>query len=469
MRRGLLVTALVTAAVVFTFILYSGMRGRTPTHAFPPAPSPAGAEAARVSTASVALPTFNFEEASYTPAPFAMDRVGPGYPYRRADRSLLDGRRVRTDDRTFTTVVLENEYLKVTVLPDLGGRLFEAVFKPTGERVFYRAERLTPYELWDCGKEWMFATGGLRFEFPTWGHDPNTEERWEPELHTWPNGTASVSLSRTDVRTGLTARVHLSLDAGRSWIRIDAELANPHDYPQDGAFWVITGLMGTRGIEFIMPTEFAIEHGGEHTDRWPVSHGVDWAYFRNWSYQRSFFALDWSSDFSGLYDHVNEYGVVRCADPTDTPGLKLWGEPRSMERYYVSLYGGLTQTMEEKVKLAPGEVRRWQEIWYPVAHTGGLTAAGREVAVSLHTDGDKLVIGVLPTCVYAGASVRVLRGETVLLEKRVGLDPAKALVETVELTGDADTITVHVTDTDGRTLLEETLSTAEIRPVFKGK
>ena len=469
MRRLWLVVVVAVVAAAAVFLISQQTKVWLPAFAFPPGASPEAALPARVYLGSLTLPTFKVEDFSYTPPPFAMDEVGRGYPHRRADRDLLRWDSRRAEDRTYTTVVLENEYLKLTMLPALGGRLFEAIFKPTGKQVFFRERRLAPYELYNCGKEWMFATGGLRFEFPTWGHDPNTEEPWEYELHTWPNGTASVTFSRTDLRTALVCRNHVSLDAGRSWIRLDLDLINPGDCPQEGAFWTITGLMGTSGIEFIMPSEFAIDHGGERTYRWPVAEGVDWAYFRNWPRMQAFFALDWKSDFSGLYDHGKGIGVVRWARPQDTPGIKLWGAPRSMNRYYVSLYGGLTQTMEEKVTFAPGEVRHWVELWYPLVGTRGLTRASREVALSLHTDDGKLVVGMIPTRTRDAATVHVARGDTVLLDKAVDLTPQRGRMETVDLAGAGGTLTVRITGADHRVLLEESVGINEIRPVFGAK
>jgi len=461
------ILAALAAACLFTAC--RPVKPRPPAYAFPVEPSPAGAENARVYEGSLTIPTVKFEDVSYTPSPFPLDRVGRGYPYKRADIHFF--RRGGADDeaRTYKTVVLENEYLKLTMLPGLGGRLFEAIFKPTGKQVFYRAERLGFFDLFQLGKEWMFATGGLRFEFPTWGHDPNTEEPWDYELHTWPNGTASVAFTRTDLRTGLRARNHVSLDPGRSWIRLDLELANPGEYPERGAFWIITGLTGTPGIEFIMPTEHAIDHGGERSFRWPVTGDVDWAYFRNWPVSQSFFALNWKSDFSGLYDHQGEFGVVRCARPEDVPGLKLWGWPEEGDRFYVSLYGGITQTMEEHLEFTPGQVKSWEEVWYPLAGTHGLTAASREVAVSLHTQEGKLLLGVMPTRVHSHASVRVSRGDTVLFDRKADLTPKGAMVESVDLAGDAGTLAVRVTAADGRVLLEKTLPMSEIRPTFQNK
>jgi len=465
LRKCLLLAVLATAAG-FLLTFSPEVEPAPPTRPIASEAPAALGEPARVTTGTITLPTAKLEHVCYTPSPVAMDEVDLGYPHLRTDRNRLE-RGVSTEDRVYRTVVLENTYLKVTLLPALGGRLFEAVFKPTGAQMFYRAQTLRPYELWHCGKEWMFATGGLRFEFPTWGHDANTEQPWACTTHTGPDGSASATFARTDLATGLCLRMRVSLDAGRTWIRLNAELTNPTDHAERAQVWVISGLMGTRGIEFIMPVDYAIEHGGQHTYRWPVAGGVDWSYFRNWPRMQAFFALDWRSDFSGLYDHDAQAGVVRWVRPDDAPGIKLWGAPRSMDRYYVSLYGGITQTMEEKIPLAPGARKTWEEFWYPLAKTHGLTAATREVALSLHTDGPKLLLGVMPTRVHRHASVHVVRGRTVLRETTTDLSPEQALVETIDLAGDAETLTVRVTDARGRVLIDRTVEVANIRPAFK--
>lgn len=467
LRKFILFALLLVLAVGCPFITYRQTEPRYPAHAFPAEASPKDAPAARVYEGTITLPTVNVSDASYTPPPYPMDQVGRGYPYPNLDHGRRRGRNAPGEDRTHRTVVLENEYLKVTTLPDLGGRVFEAIFKPTREQMFYRAERLEPFNIWECATSWMFATGGLRFEFPYWGHDRNTEEPWEYELHTWPNGTASVSYTRVDERTGLRFRNHISLDPGRTWIRLNCELSNPTDASHRCMVWIITGLTGTKGIEFVMPSEYAVEHGGEKSYRWPVAGGVDWSYFKNWPRMQAFFALDWKSNFSGLYDHGKEHGVVRWARARDMPGLKLWGAPRWGEGYYVSLYGGASRTMEEKLTLRPGEVKSWEELWYPLAGTRGLTEATRELALSLHTDGGKLVVAMMPTRVYPGASVRVARGEKTLLERSVDLTPKKAFVETVDFAGDAKTVTVRVTGAEGRVLIDRTLGVDKIRPAFK--
>ena len=439
---------------------------RMPRYAKVADAAPANAAPARVSTGTITLPTARIDRFSYTPVPFAMDDVGRGYPYLRADRDRITARTLEYDNVTWRTVVLENEYLRVTLLPDLGGRLYDAVFKPTGKSVFHRLDRIQPYELWGGGKEWMYATAGLRFEFPRWGHDPDTEEPWDFATREWPTGAATATFSHRDVSTGITLANHVSLDPGRAWIRLDLELANPNDHPEPAAVWVITGFLSTRGVEFIMPTDLAIEHGGEDTDRWPVSDGRDWSYFRNWNNQRAFFALDWKSEFSGIYDHEGDFGVVRWANPKDAPGLKLWGDPQSMGRFYVSLYGGITQTMEERLTMAPGAVKRWQELWYPLAGTRGLTEANREIALSLHADDGKLVLGIQSTCARTGTRTLVTRGGKTLFEKRQDLTPAITIVDEFAFIGDAKDVTVQVTDSDGRVLIEKTFAVDAICPAF---
>ncbi len=176
---------LIAAALVAAVLLPYRGGSRLPDYAAVHDPAPANAAPARVSTGTITLPTARIDRFSYTPVPFALDDVGRGYPFLRADRDRLNGRAVEYDNITWRSVVLENEYLRVTLLPDLGGRLYDAVFKPTGKSVFHRLDRVQPYELWGGPKEWMFATAGLRFEFPTWGHDANTEEPWDVETREW--------------------------------------------------------------------------------------------------------------------------------------------------------------------------------------------------------------------------------------------------------------------------------------------
>ena len=138
------------------FITYHATEQRYPPHAFPTEASPPEAPRARVYEGTLTLPTLKVEALSFTTSPFPMDRVGRGYPYPNLDR-----RRRRPDkdfeDRTWKTVVLENEYLKVTTLPDLGGRVFEAIFKPTGEQMFHRVNRLAPFDIWECATSWMLS------------------------------------------------------------------------------------------------------------------------------------------------------------------------------------------------------------------------------------------------------------------------------------------------------------------------
>ncbi len=432
-------------------------------------PAPSGAGRAHVVEGTITLPTTRVDRVSYTPPPFALDDVDRGYPFPRADRNVLESNRIPVENVTWRTVVLENEYLRVTLLPDLGGRLFEATLKPSGRQVFHRVPSLNPYELWYCGKEWMYATAGLRFEFPAWGHDPNTEMPWAFEMGEWPSGAASAVFTRTDERTGVRLTNRVSLDPGRSWIRLDFELVNTADHPEPAAVWVITGFLATRGIEFIMPTDFAIEHGGEETDHWPVVRGRDWSYFRNWERERSFFALDWRSEFSGLYDYDGGFGVVRWADPREMPGIKLWGDPGSMGQYYVSIYGGTSETMEGYLTLAPGSEKRWQELWYPIAATEGLTQANREVALSIHSDGEKLMLGRTATGMNRGARTVVTRGGKVLFDKREDLSPNAGLVDRFDASGDPAETRVTVTASDGRVLIDKTFPPAAIRPAFEKK
>ncbi len=132
----------------------------------------------------------------------------------------------------------------------------------------------------------------------------------------------------------------------------------------------------------------------------------------------------------------------------------------------VSMACGITQTMEERITMAPGAVKRWQELWYPLAGTRGLTEANREIALSLHTDDGKLVLGIQSTRARPGAHTVVTRGGATLFEKREDLSPAITVVDIFEFSGDAKDVDVQVTDSDGGVLIEKTFAVDAIRPAF---
>ena len=139
MKRFLAIT--MTAALAVGMLGVASCSRRPPAWSQPGDPAPAAAGPARVSTGTITLPTADLDNVSFTPAPFAMDSDDRGYPTRRVDRERLARSRLRMVDRAWKTVVLENEYLRVTMLPELGGQVFEAIFKPTGAQVFYRTDK----------------------------------------------------------------------------------------------------------------------------------------------------------------------------------------------------------------------------------------------------------------------------------------------------------------------------------------
>ena len=116
--------------------------------------------------------------------------------------------------------------------------------------------------------------------------------------------------------------------------------------------------------------------------------------------------------------------------------------------------------------MAPGAVKRWQELWYPLAGTRGLTEANRELALSLHVDEGKLVLGIQTTRARPGTRTVVTRGGKTLFDKREDLSPKVTVVDTFDFTGDAKDVKVTVAASDGRVLIEKTFAADAIRPSF---
>ena len=121
---------------------------------------PAFAENAQVWQDSLEIPTYPLGAEDPNP-PFPLADQRRIYPY-----TLLDDLTDRREAKSYKAVYLENEFLKATVLPELGGHLYSLYDKVNKREVFYR-NHVVKYGLVSLRGAWV--SGGMEFNFPN-GH-----------------------------------------------------------------------------------------------------------------------------------------------------------------------------------------------------------------------------------------------------------------------------------------------------------
>jgi hypothetical protein len=205
----------------------------------------------------------------------------PIYPYPRLNFDAV----TPPVPQTYRAVTIQNAYVQLVVVPELGGRILRWTDLTTGRQLFYANPVIKPTR-WGY-REWWFATGGMEWAFPTDEHGLNEYRPWQYQL-LW-NG---VRVWDTEDRTGMTVEVTIQLEGGRNIFSVTPRISNSTDEAQPYQFWanamltVSDGNAPSPNLTFILPDDAVTVHstgdgglpgpGGQMT--WPVHDGRDlWA------------------------------------------------------------------------------------------------------------------------------------------------------------------------------------------------
>jgi uncharacterized protein DUF5107 len=415
-----------------------------------------------------------------------------------ADNGFVDGSldTKRIVDRTFKAWVLENRYLKVTLVPEFGGRILSIIYKPTSHEQLYRTEVGTPYAI-KAGNfyyDWMMVFGGIFPTFPDPEHGRTWLKPWDFAVVRQTADEVTVSMSLKDDfayaaapprfrrgSTGIEATYYVTLKAGRAALDARVVLKSPQNTAIDYEYWTCATLAPgsdpknprtTGGAEIIAPIETYTtpswsaniaagdESAGTGTHRFEKLR-----YFRNWpSMGIAYAAPDMgAANFWGVINHDNEEGIIRIADNKVTPGLKMWtwgfpsftGEtdPRKdpgPQRPYVELWAGVSDQFFHPARFpALGEVTI-PETYSPTVGMSHVTHANEEMLINLSTDASVVNLQFFSIDPATPLRVTLKRGETVLFDGDATADPVKgnriAAANPGGTSGEAIRLTIRTAD-----------------------
>ncbi|MGQ9502915.1 MAG: DUF5107 domain-containing protein [Anaerolineae bacterium] len=366
----------------------------------------------------------------------------PVYPYPRLNHNRVG----RPSLRTYRAIVLENRYTQLTILPELGGRLYRWVDKASGRNLFYENPVIKPTH-WGI-RGWWLATGGMEWALPLDEHGLNEATPWQYTIERNPD-SVSVSVSDTEEHFGLVCTVTVQLDDEHSYFKLTPQIANPTRDPVRYKFWIngmfsLGGRQVEKGLQFILPVKQVMIHssgdktlpGSGELITWPEFRGRDMSRASTWQKYLGVFAYPAAiADFMGAYNHETQLGVVRIFPHQIARGAKIFSPgdiPASVwtddDIRYFELWGGLAPTFWDEVTLAAGQTVRWQEYWYAVNGTGGFDYANEQAALNLALSPSAVKVSVAVTSALDGY-VRLWRNDQVMATWRVSLLPGQALRE----------------------------------------
>jgi hypothetical protein len=275
--------------------------------------------AVRFTRGALEIPTYTFAR-SETVAPLFKTADGAAlYPYARLDRDSLNRTPVPV---RYESLTLENEYLRVVLLPELGGRIWSARDKIADREIFYYTSVIKPTAYnqrggWPAGN--LEVYGPYDAHMLTWPGEP-----WPWAFKRNSDGSATLILSHIDHLFRNKLSMEVTLRPGRSFIELSVRLRNNNLLPNRYLLWTNAGVRATEGARFVYPMTRTIAHVSSDIGSWPISDGVDISWYKNNRAMLGVFGLDLYDDFIAAYDYDADYGTICFADRRLARGVKTW-------------------------------------------------------------------------------------------------------------------------------------------------
>jgi hypothetical protein len=402
---------------------------------------------------AVTIPTYKTGEPDKNPM-FLEKRVYQGssgvvYPHPVIDK-VYDEK----EEKTYKALFLENEYLKIMILPELGGRIQMACDKTNNYHFVYYNRVIKPALVGLAGP-WI--SGGIEFNWPQ-HHRPSTFDPVDYSIGENPDGSKTVWVSEIEKMFHTKGTAGFTLYPGRAYLEITGKLYNRTSLPQTFLWWANPAVHVDEHYQSVFPPDVhaVYDHGKRDVSSFPVatgtyykvdySPGTDISRYPNIPVPTSYMAVNSAFDFVGGYHHAKKAGLLHVADHHVSPGKKQWtwgcGEfGRAWDRqltdedgpYFELMVGVFTDNQPDFSWIMPNEERQFKQYFMPYKNIGYVKNATTEAAVNLETEDNQAVVQVYVTAPRDGVSVRLTQGNEVLLHDTADLSPGKTYHQSVPL------------------------------------
>jgi tetratricopeptide (TPR) repeat protein len=311
--------------------------------------------------------------------------------------------------RTWDAVHLENSWLRLMVLPELGGRIHVGLDRSNGYDFFYRQNVIKPALVGLAGP---WVSGGVELNWPQ-HHRPATYLPVDVALERGADGSATAWCSDHDPMARMKGMHGVRLRPDRAVVELSVRLHNRTDEVQTFLWWANVGVRVHEQYQAFFPVDvvavadhakramttyphasglyYGIDYPARARELGPDADRLDW--YRNIPVPTSYMVIGTSEDFFGGYDHAADAGFVHWADHRIAPGKKLWtwGDAPFGHAWnrnltdedgpYIELMAGVyTDNQPDFSFLAPGETKAFVQQWYPLSGTGPVHCASPDAA-----------------------------------------------------------------------------------------
>lgn len=439
----------------------------------------------------VAIPTYEVGTPDKNPM-FLEKRVYQGssgvvYPYPVIESIAND-----KHDKQYNAVFLENEYIKVMILPELGGRV-QMAYDKVKQRHFVYYNHVVKPALVGLTGPWI--SGGIEFNWPQ-HHRPSTFLPVDSTIEEHADGSVTVWVNETERMFHQKGMAGFTLRPGCARLEISGHLYNRTPMPQTFLWWANPAVAVNDHYQSVFPPDInaVFDHGKRAVSSFPIatgtyykmdySAGVDISNYKNIKVPTSYMAVNSKYDFEGGYENDSHGGMLHVASHHLSPGKKQWtwgnGDfGRAWDRNltdtdgpYIELMAGVyTENQPDFTWLMPYEEKRFTQYFMPYRELGIVKNASRDLVMNITEAAGGARLMVQATCkARVEVIVRADEGGRVVFDKALDMAPEALFDETIATGGtpiDALTVELYILHGNGRRQLslDWHAEPDEIRPI----
>lgn len=425
---------------------------------------------------TVAIPTYKIGKAEKNPI-FLEKRVYQGssgvvYPY-----PVIESISDEKEDVEYHAVYIENEYIKVMILPELGGRV-QMAYDKIKQRHFVYYNHVVKPALVGLTGPWI--SGGIEFNWPQ-HHRPSTFLPVDCTIEENTDGSITVWVNEQERMFHQKGMAGFTLRPGCAFLEIKGVVYNRTDMPQTFLWWANPAVAVNDEYQSVFPPDInaVFDHGKRAVSSFPIatgtyykmdySAGVDISNYKNIKVPTSYMAVNSKYDFEGGYENDTQGGMLHVASHHLSPGKKQWtwgnGDfGRAWDRNltdddgpYIELMAGVyTENQPDFTWLMPYEEKHFTQYFMPYRELGIVKNATRDLIMNIDMVDGKACLKLLATRKLTTRIVLADCDGNTYYDKDVKLSPEEVMLADIE-TGRAEwadlRLSIFATDAPYRKVL----------------
>ncbi|MBE9583219.1 DUF5107 domain-containing protein [Mucilaginibacter sp. JRF] len=422
----------------------------------------------------VTIPTYGIGQPDKNPM-FFEKRVYQGSSGKVYPNPVIEKIYDEKEDKQYTGLFLENKYIKIMILPEIGGRIQMAYDKIRERHFIYYNQVIKPALV---GLTGPWISGGIEFNWPQ-HHRPSTFEPVDYKIEHNTDGSKTVWVNEVERMFHTKGMAGFTVHPDKAYIEIKAKLYNRSVLPQTFLWWANPAVKVNDDYQSVFPPDVnaVFDHGKRDVSTFPIatgtyykvdySPGTDISRYKNIPVPTSYMAINSNYDFVGGYEHDTQAGLLHVANHHVSPGKKQWTWGHSdfgqawdrnltdEDGPYIELMTGMfTDNQPDFTWLMPNEEKHFTQYFLPYRELGVIKNATKDILLALdHADG-KIELKVYVTSDQRDLNIRLTYGDVELLNDVASIIPEQVFAQTISFNvEDENELLLTINSSTGKELI----------------